>query len=236
MEYTKEFKNLVSLVESPNTENVILGLQVAQNYKSEILAYFGYELEVLKDLTDFLMQNDIWKGDCSIFEIKVVCLGRDVVTEIPKSVFILKKITGLSITHSDLQEISKEIGELTKLKRLLLSCNKLQSIPKEIGKQKNLELLALPDNQLKSIPPEIGKLKKLGLLGLENNQLQSLPAEIGNLINLRTLHLYDNQLQSLPKGIDKLTNLKQLDIRNNKIPTKEIAHLQKMLPNCKIIT
>ena len=209
----KEFENLVSLLESANSDNVMLGLQIARNYKKEFFDYFGCKLEVLEDLTDLLVQNNIWNAKGSIFEIELLGLSKIILSKIPKSVFILKKIKALCFLACGLHEIPKEIGELKHLQIFFIPCNRLQSIPKEIGKLKNLKSLFL-----------------------SNNQLQTLPAEIGNLINLGELYLNNNQFQSLPKGIDKLSNLRKLNIRNNKIPTKEIAHLQRILPNCKIIT
>ena len=54
------------------------------------------------------------------------------------------------------------------------------------------------------------------------------------MIKLESLHLKDNKLTDL-KGVENLTNLKLVFLRGNKLlPKKQIAELQKALPNCEV--
>jgi Leucine-rich repeat (LRR) protein len=71
---------------------------------------------------------------------------------------------------------------------------------------------------------------------LSGNQLTSLPKEIGELLYLSTLNLSGNQLTSLPSEIGELQYLYWLNLTGNNISKIEIEKIQKLLPNCEIIT
>ena len=60
---TKEFENLLNLLQSGIYENVMLGLQVAQNYKSEFEAYFGYLLEDYENMYYFCRKFVVEEND-----------------------------------------------------------------------------------------------------------------------------------------------------------------------------
>ena len=45
---TKEFENLISLLKSPIKENRDLGAILAQHYKQEFKAHFGYGTELIE--------------------------------------------------------------------------------------------------------------------------------------------------------------------------------------------
>lgn len=212
MQNTQEFKNLVDLLESPNKENVVLGLQIAQNYEKEFLAYFGCNVQEMRDLVDFLVENKAWEDGVSLFK-----RGR------------------IQFINTNFLEFPISICILQNLKILGLGDNYIQHIPKEIGKLKKLQGLTLYQNEIQNLPIEIGELKKLEVLNLHRNQLQSIPAEIGKLKKMNFLYLSNNQVQTIPQEIKNLTKLEKLDLSNNKIPTEEIENLRKMLPNCCII-
>ena len=47
---SKEFENLLNLLKSNISENIILAFQLAQNYKSEFEAYLGYLAEEYEEM------------------------------------------------------------------------------------------------------------------------------------------------------------------------------------------
>lgn len=88
----------------------------------------------------------------------------------------------------------------------------------------------------KTIPESIGKLSKLKQLGLYANEVYALPAAIQKLSNLEELYVDLNPISTLPSGISKLLNLKILGIAKTGIDTEEQSRIQKLVPNCKILT
>ena len=122
-----EFENLISLLESPNKENFSLGLVVAQNYKKGIFEYFGCELAEIEELAEFLKENDVWKQTGAVFEIEELDLDGITLTELPKSVCLLKYLTHLSLANNQLQSLPKEIINLKYLDGLDRKSTRLNS-------------------------------------------------------------------------------------------------------------
>ena len=171
MENTKEFKNLLDLLGSINKENVVLGLQVAQNYKQEFLAYFGCEVREMADLVDILTENNGWNVAMPLLEISHLNCDNRNLHEFPRAICALKEIKYLNLENNQLQNIPKEIENLTKLSDLDLTYNQLGSIPKEILSLPNLSQLYLGNNQIQSIPNEICKLINLKSINISNNKI-----------------------------------------------------------------
>lgn len=88
----------------------------------------------------------------------------------------------------------------------------------------------------KLIPESIGKLSKLNKLGLYSNEIASLPISIQNLTELEELYVDLNPVEKLPAEIVKLKKLKMLGIAKTGIGAEEQARIQKLVPNCKILT
>ena len=179
-----EFKNLISLLESPNKENFSLGLVVAQNYKEEVFEYFGCELEEIEELAEFLKENNVWNPGTPLFGIIYLSLFNNNLAELPKSFCLLKNLQHLSLVNCTSYHIPKEICNLINLKYLYLAKNQLQDLPVEIGNLIKLESLYLQNNQLQAIPAEIGNMTKLKRLDLTNNQISE--SEIANIKKMLT--------------------------------------------------
>ena len=108
---TKEFENLLNLLKSGISENVMLGLQVAQNYESEFEAYFGCFSEQYEELYSFLKKNGfkvegIVEG--LLTDLVELDMSRNNLTEIPKSIGILKKLEVLDIYKNKIKELPLE--------------------------------------------------------------------------------------------------------------------------------
>jgi Leucine-rich repeat (LRR) protein len=123
----------------------------------------------------------------------------------------------------------------TKVYKLNLSRMKFKSIPKEIYTFVNLQQLDLSYNDLTEVPREIGMLKNLQKLDLTHNKIKELPATVSLFKNLEEFLVGNNQLKTIPTGMTQLKKLLLLEVEENKIPEKEVAKLQKALPNCDII-
>jgi Leucine-rich repeat (LRR) protein len=88
----------------------------------------------------------------------------------------------------------------------------------------------------RTIPESIGNLTRLKKLALYGNQISSLPGSIQNLANLEELYVDLNPIEILPEGINRLKNLKILGIAKTGINESEKSRIQKLVPNCKILT
>lgn len=112
---------------------------------------------------------------------------------------------------SDLEEAKKTPNTVFYLD---LSMQKLKEFPSEILEFKNLKRLLVPVNYWPSIPDEISTLRDLQIIDLSSNY-------------------YLNQL---PQGLEKLPRLERIVLKDNRLNKGEIERIQKLLPNCEIIT
>lgn len=127
-------------------------------------------------------------------------------TEIPKEVFKLTKLTSLFLGDNELTNIPPEINKLTHLNTLTLHNNQLTILPPEIGELSHLEIIALQHNQLTKLPPEFGKLTQLQSLWLYGNQLKTLPPEMGNFSELKFFKISENPFTTLPPEVITSSN------------------------------
>lgn len=88
----------------------------------------------------------------------------------------------------------------------------------------------------RTIPESIGSLNKLKKLGLYGNEISSLPNSIQNLTGLEELYIDLNPIEKLPEGTNRLKNLKMLGIAKTGINEIERSRIQKLVPNCKILS
>lgn len=110
------------------------------------------------------------------------------------------------------------------------------SLLSEISDGNLSELYITNDKEgVSTIPEEMGRLKNLKKLGLFGNNISELPASMGELSQLEELYIDANPIEKLPESIGDLKGLKILGIAQTKISTSEKAHIQKLLPNCKIL-
>ena len=195
MHQNQEFENLLSLLKSNISENVALGLVVAQNYQKEFKRYFGCDTHEYEEMIDFLKDSVSWNDNPSV--------------NYKKQIIKTKK---LDLEFSDIYHIPKGIWQLKNLKLLILDHNYLIYLPKQIGQLQNLETLFLSFNQITEIPKEIGQLKNLQMLDFESNKIKYLPVEIVNLKKLKLLQIKDNYIKSIPDEIKAIQHTQGLKI------------------------
>ena len=107
----------------------------------------------------------------------------------------------LDLSRKELTDLPKEIAQLTKLTQLNLSNNQITSIPDSIAQLIHLTTLQLSSNQITSIPDSIAQLTNLTQLQLSFNQIISIPDSIAQLTNLKRLSLTSNPIQHVPLEI-----------------------------------
>lgn len=155
--------------------------------------------------------------------IKRLAAGNNLLEILPDSLWSLKDLTWLDVTHNNLVSISENIGQLSNLEGLGMSDCMLSSLPSNIGNCKSLVKLGLYGNRLTTIPKEIGELYLLSKLDLSNNMLTELPNEIGQLTRLIWLNLSRNLLEKIPDSINHLVSLQELGLGQNRL--KELPNL-----------
>lgn len=132
--------------------------------------------------------------------------------KVPRSVFLLRGLTHLSLAH-----------------------NGLVSLPSVIGRLLSLRSLDLSGNALTKLPPSLSKLfGSLTTLRAAGNRLTSpLPVvPLGNLVGLRLLDLEQNKLSIFPHEVVlKLTELRTLKLSGNGIPSRAPPNLMDALPH-----
>lgn len=153
-----EFDNLLRLLASTDEANVRLGLQLARNYTAEIEAHFGYSLQELEALFDFLMQYEAWDFSESFWEITHLRLEGKGLTCLPAMVGLLSKLTFLVLGHNELTDLPAELQNLQSLDNLQLFSNQFSTFPAVLTRLPNLQELNLASNPITVLPAEIGEL------------------------------------------------------------------------------
>lgn len=148
-----------------------------------------------KFVKKFYLSNHLIKDellDFTLFrDLEKIKLSRNLLTEIPQSIFKLTKLKKLVI-----KGLSKEFPNTRKK---IDTCD--------------IERFGDPENcNIHRIPKEIKNLQSLLKLNLENQKLTFLPPEFKELKNLKELYLSDNYFSELPIQIYHLENLKILEM------------------------
>ncbi|MDJ1473020.1 leucine-rich repeat domain-containing protein [Cytophagaceae bacterium DM2B3-1] len=217
MSYTpQEKENVFRLLQSGQTENIELGLEIAKSLEMNI--------------QDFITDTEI------IYEWLMTGVGYQAWEMSLTDRFRITYATHLvSLSFLFIYDIPAEIRHMTQLTELHLSDNYIKSLPLEIGALINLKIISLARNQLNSLPSTFFRLKQLELVNLEGNELQKILIEIGNMHSLQILNLQNNQLTYLPEEIRELTNLSMLELSGNPMNTDIVTQIQSWLPNCMVM-
>lgn len=131
----------------------------------------------------------------------------------------------LSLKDDHLKELPKELFLLKKLKTLDLSGNDFKVLPKDFSKLKTLENLYLNDEKNLDLPQSLdilAKLPNLKSLYLDNDRINYMPTEMLKLQNLEYLSLRQNELKEFPKNINSLSHLKHLYLNENSVPLDNV--------------
>lgn len=143
----------------------------------------------------------------------------------------LDSILNLSKTHCQNKSFQMEITRKPFVK-ILFANNCSLTDATFFSNLENLEELYLFDNKIK-IPKGLKKLTKLKILVLSKNQITDL-SPLAELTSLTTLDLSHNHHLKHINTLAAITNLQTLILTNTNTTQKEIAYLQKKLPDCII--
>lgn len=188
----------------------------------------------------------------SFLHLESLYLDYMIISEIPESIYKLKKLKFLLIENCEnilnipvlpvnieelyisdipIEELPQNLYELKKLKKLELSYLTINELSESIENFKYLESLNLSDcENFESLPNNIGNLTFLDQLNLSHTNLLELPESICNLKRLTSLNLSSTRLLELPKDIGNLGNLRILYIDDTKIIElpKSVTKLKKL--------
>lgn len=139
-----------------------------------------------------------------------------------------------------LSEIPRSVFLLTGLVSLSLANNGLTALPTAVGRLLSLRSLDASDNALAALSPSLSALSgSLRVLRLRGNRLGSplKAAPLGDLVNLRVLDLEDNVLSQFPTNIVlKLTELRMLKLAGNRFAPRAPTSLADALPYLEELT
>jgi internalin A len=138
-------------------------------------------------------------------------------TILPKELFQLQQLQGLSVAGNEFSSIPEEIIQFGNLQSLDFRGNQLICIPKSITQLVSLQVLSLDSNQINEIPETIGQLVHLQKLSLDSNLISEVPKSIGQLLSLKFFSIDSNQISEIPDVIAQLVNLQSLDFSSNQI-------------------
>ncbi|XP_044500262.1 probable disease resistance protein At4g27220 [Mangifera indica] len=162
---------------------------------------------LLRENTDLVIPNHFFQ---EMNDLKVLDLGKNLITSLPDSLSFLINLRTLEITNCKLGDLSI-IGKLTKLEILNLSDSSIEEIPISFSQLSKLRLLDVNNCQdLKLITPGvIQSLQKLEELYInrfqnwksesENLRCNASLVELQPLSRLTTLQLFISNLDLLPK-------------------------------------
>jgi hypothetical protein len=87
-----------------------------------------------------------------------------------------------------------------------------------------------------TIPAQINQFKNLSTLAFYNNKISQLPNLSGFSSQLDSLFVDINPVSTLFPAMNSMSRLKKLGIAKTSISKEEISKIEKLLPECQIIT
>jgi Leucine-rich repeat (LRR) protein len=152
----------------------------------------------------------------ALFNIEALSLDSNQFNDLPEHVFVLTRLSMLSLAHNQLEILGKKVEVWSSLTVLHLNNNRLGSIPDELASSCRMKKLTLDHNEFIFFPDVILQLTALEVLNLASNQIEELPAEMpSSNSNLKMLALQHNGLHSLPADIGMLQKLVLCDLSHN---------------------
>lgn len=244
-------QNIVRLLESNQTENLDLALQLIENgglhesiEKALLQLYHAevFTLEELLKLPDFMLNivqciKIHYVKLKHLPEIVFQCPNLRILqtyetnfTGIADKIADLQSLEVVSFAFDKISEIPQVLLNLPKLKDITFSHNKLTALPAEIKQTTQLQSLFVHSNKLTSLPEEVGELKELSNLSLNSNKITELPDSLWCLPKLKMLRVEYNQLTYLSEAIGKATNLESLYLTTNNLKNlpASIVSLKKL--------
>jgi Leucine-rich repeat (LRR) protein len=149
----------------------------------------------------------------------------------------LERLQSLTIgQNKDTLFIPKEFSSLhNSLTELRIYSTILDTLTPEFTNLDKLQKIVFYKCGLTYFPYHVSKLASLKELWLDSNNITEIPRYISNLQNLQILSLSGNKIQHVPSTICFLKNLEVLDLRGNPIDPYEVACVQALLPECRIL-
>ena len=149
-------------------------------------------------------------------QLDTLIIGDNRITYLDKEVFLLPKLTRLSLAYNQLGSMKIRIPKNNSIQDLDLSSNGLQKVPSGLKNLIGLKKLNLSNNELgkNGKRVKLKKLKELEELNLSDNELTKIPRSVKKLKKLKILKLNNTNLVSL-KGLQRLNSLVELELSNN---------------------
>ncbi|AZZ92379.1 leucine-rich repeat domain-containing protein [Hahella sp. KA22] len=163
--------------------------------------------------------------------VRILRLGNNSLSELPKSIAMLKKLRQIYIDDNNFSEFPAVLLSLTSIKDIFASNNRIGFMPKEIERLKSLRRIIVSLNDFREFPVQLKNNEELRILDLSMNKISVLPEEIGSFDALVGLSLSGNKLREIPREIGMMTKLTMLDLSANEL--KELPVEIAALPELK---
>ncbi|MFT4600305.1 MAG: Leucine-rich repeat (LRR) protein [Arenicella sp.] len=203
-----EFKGIRDL---ENLESIVL-VNPSQQLIDECLA--NRNLKSIKISRTKDMKFDFSKT----LNIEFVSLEFNELTEVPESIYALKKLKNLLLGWNVITEISRDIDQLSNLENINFLFNKLSSIPDEITKCSKLKTFNFRGNRdIIQLPEDLGDLKEMTEFDVSECTITTLPKSLKNCSKLISFEAKKNKLVKLDLDFSGMLDLKDLNVESNKI-------------------
>lgn len=191
------FNKLEQLILTSNEENIGLAqeLAISQEFdlKNALEAKYGELIECWNS-DNIFGNNDLYRTIYKIVHSVYLTSVNHGLTKMPDNINLMKNLESIGFQSNKISNIPKQLFDLEKLSILRMPYNKLTAIPKEIDQLKQLKTLELNNNELTTIPKNIAKLPNLKYLFLSNNPLTDIHDEIFEMENLKFLYIVNTAI------------------------------------------
>ena len=193
------------------------------------ISFLPLEISNLEKLREINLEENPQLNMIQVFNVlsriktlKVLWLGKNNLSTLPKEISKLKTLEQLWLDENDFLDIPLAIRR-SKIKYVSMFDNKIEHLNLKRGELTNLNNINLCYNNFKVFPAiELSLLPKLDTIIMWHANIRYIPKQISDIKKLKRLNLEDNSISELPGQMAKLKHLHVLELSGNKLTTDGI--------------
>jgi internalin A len=214
-------------------------ISVADDNKTDIPLLVGClkSLRLFKAYLNKISSVPETIGNCTLLE--KIDLSNNHLTDLPDTWSTLDNLSFLALNGNQIKQLPPSLADCSSLRKINIRNNKINTISNSFGSSSSLKIIMGCNNSFKEVPTGLSDMTSLSMLYLKENAITSIDSSISvlnKLPSLRGLDLSSCEISSIPSSFKNITQLKRLNLYGNPLPESEIAKIEKLLPECTIIT